>query len=83
MRSTIPSKETKLDGRCGFDSAAASRDQDHLNRWPFAREIYEVATNGPKDWSVRVGVYGEWGTGKTSVLKFIETLSQKDDHVVV
>jgi hypothetical protein len=28
----------------GFDAAVAKRQQDHLNRWPLAREIYGIAT---------------------------------------
>jgi hypothetical protein len=69
--------------RSGFDAPARRRDQDHLNRWPFAREIYMAAISGPKDWSVRIGLYGEWGTGKTSVLEFVSAMANKHDHVVV
>ncbi|MEI6149265.1 MAG: P-loop NTPase fold protein, partial [bacterium] len=38
---------------------------------------------GPVEWSVRVGVYGEWGTGKTSVLNFVGGLASTDGHIVV
>jgi hypothetical protein len=31
------------------------REHDYLNRWPFAQEIYGIATTGPRDWSVRSG----------------------------
>jgi hypothetical protein len=67
----------------GYDHPLADRKGDFLNRWPLAREIYGIATTGPKDWSVRIGVYGEWGTGKTSVLKFISTLAQTAGHIVI
>jgi predicted 3-demethylubiquinone-9 3-methyltransferase (glyoxalase superfamily) len=67
----------------GFDAPASSRERDHLNRWPFAQEIYGIATAGPTDWSVRIGIYGEWGSGKTSVLDFIEALAEPDGHLVV
>lgn len=67
----------------GFDRPTLSRDGDHLNRWPLAREIYGIATTGPSDWSVRVGIYGEWGTGKTSVLKFIASMAEKAGHIVI
>ena len=69
--------------RHGFDAAVVRRDDDHLNRWPFAREIYGIATTGPSDWSVRVGIYGEWGTGKTSVLEFITAMAKHDDQIVI
>jgi hypothetical protein len=77
-------KATKEDEvRGGFDAAAVTRDSDHLNRWPLAREIVGIATTGPQDWSVRAGIYGEWGTGKTSVLRFITQLAEKQGHIVV
>lgn len=67
----------------GFDAAVMRREDDHLNRWQFAREIYGIATTGPRDWSVRIGIYGEWGTGKTSVLEFITVMAQRDRQIVV
>lgn len=67
----------------GFDAAVRRREEDYLDRWPLAREIYGIAVTGPTEWSVRVGVYGEWGTGKTSVLEFIATMATKDHHVVI
>ena len=50
--------------RKGYDSAVSSHDEDLLNRWPIAQEVYGIATTGPKDWSVRIGIYGEWGQEK-------------------
>ena len=67
----------------GFDAAVTQRDDDHLNRWPLAREIYGIATTGPRDWSVRIGIYGEWGTGKTSVLEFITAMAKHDGQIVI
>ena len=67
----------------GFDAPVVSLEDDHLNRWPLAREVYSVAVNGPPEWSVRIGVYGEWGTGKTTVLKFVASLAEDGDDLVV
>jgi len=67
----------------GFDAAVKRRENDHLNRWSLAREIYGIATTGPCEWSVRVGIYGEWGSGKTSVLEFIAAMAEKDGQTVV
>ena len=67
----------------GFDAPTSSREHDHLNRWAFSQEIYRVATTGPEGWSVRVGIYGEWGTGKSSILNFIEKSARDDDHVTL
>ena len=67
----------------GFDAAVVRREDDYLNRWPLAREIYGIATTGPSDWSVRIGIYGEWGTGKTSVLEFITAMAKHDGQIVI
>lgn len=67
----------------GFDAPVFDPKDDHLNRWPLARQIYNVAANGPPAWSARIGVYGEWGTGKTSVLKFVASMANADGHIVV
>ena len=67
----------------GYDDPVSLRKYDHLNRWSFAREIFSIAETAPSDWSVRLGIYGAWGTGKTSVLKFIEDMAQENNHVVV
>jgi predicted KAP-like P-loop ATPase len=67
----------------GCDNPVVSRSGDHLNRWPLAREIYGIAITGSKDWSVRVGIYGEWGTGKTSLLKLIASMAEPTGHIVI
>jgi hypothetical protein len=69
--------------RRGFDAAALTQADDHLGRWPLAQEIYGIATTGPDEWSVRIGIYGEWGCGKTSVLNFVANLARGDKHVVI
>ena len=69
--------------RAGFDAAAAAREHDHLDRWPFAQEIYGIATTGRAEWSVRIGIYGEWGSGKTSVLNFVRAIAKARGDVVV
>lgn len=75
--------QERMGGRGGHDAAIFSREEDHLDRWPFAREIYGVATTGPKEWSVRIGVYGEWGSGKTSVINLAKNMADADGHVTV
>ena len=77
------SEASKTSVASGFDAPVASRADDHLNRWPLARQVYSVAVDGPADWSARIGVYGEWGTGKSSVLKFVESMATADRHLVV
>lgn len=67
----------------GFDAPVAKLEDDFLNRAPLAREVYSVAVNGPIEWSVRIGVYGEWGSGKTTILEFVSSFAKQDDNLVV
>ena len=80
---TLPEIQDQQETRgSGYDAARSARDEDHLNRWPFAQEIYRIASSGPRDWSVRIGVYGEWGSGKTSVINFVNSMAREDGHVI-
>ena len=67
----------------GFDSPVVSREEDRLNRWPLAREAFGIATTGPADWSVRIGIYGEWGSGKSTVLGFVGRMAEEAGHVLI
>jgi len=83
MSTQTTNHEDSLDVGGGCDVPVVNRKEDHLNRWPLAREVYGIATTGPENWSVRVGIYGEWGTGKTSVLEFIGAMAQQDEQIVI
>ncbi|MBI4027299.1 MAG: hypothetical protein HY360_20100 [Verrucomicrobia bacterium] len=76
-------KAEQPERREGFDSAGGGQEDDKLNRWPFAKEIYGIATTCPKEWSVRIGVYGDWGSGKSTVLNFVKVLAKKGKHLIV
>ena len=52
----------------GYDAAQAQWEEDDLDRWRFAAEIVEVVLATPSDWSVRIGIFGKWGEGKSTVL---------------
>jgi len=67
----------------GFDAAGRTKEDDTLQRWGFAKEILGIATTSPKNWSVRIGVYGDWGSGKTTVLNFVETMGRRGRNLVV
>src|ERR1035437_1964060 len=67
----------------GYDSPKNNKAEDTLNRWSFAEEVYSLIKNTPKEWSVRIGIYGGWGGGKTTVLRFLNTIANKDKQVVI
>lgn len=66
----------------GHDAALTRRDDDLLDRWPVARLVYRMITATP-GWSTRIGLYGPWGSGKTSVLNFLQLIAEEKDDIVV
>ena len=67
----------------GHDAALTDRREDLLGRWGVARAIHRVICGAPKNWSTRVGLYGKWGTGKTSVLNFLRQIESEANSLVV
>src|SRR5229473_1332430 len=66
----------------GYDAAQARREEDDLDRWGFAAEIVEVVLATPADWSARIGIFGKWGEGKSTVLQFAEQMLKEKNNVV-
>ena len=66
----------------GHDAPPVTRDKDDLERWRFAAEILRVLSDTPAEWSARLGVFGTWGEGKTTVLSFLETMATADGHLL-
>ena len=58
-------------------------EEDLLGRAPFARQLADSILSIDLTDSFAVGIYGKWGTGKTSVLnmmqKEIESKAQNED----
>ena len=66
----------------GYDAARARREDDDLDRWRFAAEIVEVILATPSDWSARIGIFGKWGEGKSTVLRFSEQMLKEKEDIV-
>ena len=66
----------------GFDAAQGKQEDDDLDRWRFAAEIVEVILTTPSDWSARIGVFGKWGDGKSTVLRFAEHMLREKGNIV-
>jgi len=71
---TVPKK--------GYDAAEAQKQEDDLDRWRFASEIVEVVLATPPDWSARIGIFGKWGEGKSTVLRFAESMLREKGSIV-
>jgi len=66
----------------GFDAAQGKQEDDDLDRWRFAAGIVEVIMTTPSDWSARIGVFGKWGDGKSTVLRFADQMLTEKGNIV-
>ena len=66
----------------GYDAAPLQREDDDLDRWRFAAEIVEVVSATPAEWSSRIGIFGKWGEGKSTVLRFAENMLCEKGSIV-
>jgi len=66
----------------GYDAAQRTRRTDDLGRWRFAAEIAEVIRSTPTDWSARIGIFGKWGEGKSTILHFLDEILKPEGNVV-
>lgn len=66
----------------GYDSAQRLKKDDDLGRWRFASEIAPVIRSTPAGWSARIGIFGKWGKGKSTVLHFLEEILKPEGNIV-
>jgi hypothetical protein len=55
-----------------LDEPISRPDEDLLGRAQYANGVASLLLGAPADTSFRIGVYGDWGEGKTSVLRLME-----------
>jgi hypothetical protein len=65
------------------DRPVENSEEDILGRSPFAKSIADQIMHTPDRGSLRIGVYGGWGEGKTSILRLIANDLEKNDHVCI
>lgn len=62
------------------DTPIKAREQDLIGRIPFAERLADILKSAAGPESLVIGLYGSWGSGKTSVINLVENeLSRKDD----
>lgn len=54
-----------------LDSPLDDSSLDRFKRFPFAQRVAKTIASKKNPSSLAIGIYGEWGTGKTTVLNFI------------
>ncbi|MGM2731331.1 KAP family P-loop NTPase fold protein [Bacillus cereus group sp. Bce005] len=59
------------------------QSEDTLNRVQLASRIYDVIVGSSNDSTVRIGVCGKWGEGKTSLLYLIKEKAKNDNNLIV
>lgn len=67
----------------GHDAPVTDRSEDFYDRWPTAKSISHIIATAPPQWSTRIGLFGPWGDGKTSVLNFVEQQQRDAGNIVI
>ncbi|TAN45188.1 MAG: hypothetical protein EPN22_04105 [Nitrospirae bacterium] len=70
------SKET------GIDAALETPECDSLDRAVFAERIFKIIDGTSQDTKMTIGIYGAWGSGKTTVMNFIKYCCKEAGHPV-
>ena len=66
------------------DLPITNSSEDILNRGSFARSLAETITKQSFPASFTIGLYGAWGSGKTSLLNMIlEDIKNNDNTAVI
>jgi len=65
------------------DDAISFESEDFLGRSRFAESLAEMIDSADLDASLRIGIYGGWGEGKTSVLRLLRYFLELRKHVCV
>lgn len=67
----------------GHDAPIQRPEEDLLNSLGVARAIHRVIRTAPGSWSTRIGLYGSWGSGKTSILNLLRQLEEHERSIVL
>ena len=75
-------KKDEVKNNTGVDDPLIDPVDDCLDRDNFAKRIFVLIDNIPIDSHLRVGILGDWGSGKTTAMNFIKYYCQEKGHPV-
>lgn len=62
-----------------YDDEIISNKEDKLNRDKLAKRVFKIINNASIEETLRLGIYGKWGTGKTSLMKLVDEKCQEEE----
>ncbi|MBU5219471.1 KAP family NTPase [Bacillus albus] len=65
------------------DNAINTFDEDQLQRGGFVNRLVESVNSWKEEESIVIGLYGEWGTGKTSVLNLMKEKFNSEKNTIL
>ncbi len=80
--SPMPVKKDLDQGYYISDAPVTDPREDRFGRWPFARRLAHTISSRSDPAGLVIGLYGAWGTGKTTVLNFMKRELTRSKHLV-
>lgn len=65
------------------DLPKTTEKEDEFSRHSFAMRLAQAIRLAPKSPGLVVGIEGEWGSGKSTIIEFIKAELKKDPHTIV
>lgn len=78
----MPSLSNEWHDSFVVDAPITEPTLDRFKRWSFAQRVAQTMASRSDPSSIVIGIYGAWGEGKTTVLKFIEKELKESSHVI-
>src|SRR3990172_12326924 len=66
----------------GIDAPLDNPSFDCLDRAIFAQRIFKIIEGTPKVTNLTIGIFGSWGSGKTTTMNFLKFYCREDGHPV-
>lgn len=65
------------------DKPITKNEEDVLGRKKFIESFYDILTSYKDTDSLTIGLYGKWGSGKTSIINLTTTKLEKQNYTVI